>query len=94
MNWITRPIFERVPGDAQPELTTDPHGSLTDAFLDSYVRWREACEDVRSAYKRWGRSLPPQRHLAFESYRAALEREERAAHIHSDWTTRLRAAQG
>jgi hypothetical protein len=84
MSWISRPIFPR-------PLAAD--GPLTDAFLDSYVCWREACEDVGSAYRRWETCEPPERTLAYDGYRAALDREEHAAHIHSDRTARLRAAQ-
>jgi hypothetical protein len=72
MSWVAR--------------TPEPTASLVDEFLDSWVCWREACEDVRSAYERWSASRRPQRALAFESYRAALDREEQAAHVHSVWT--------
>jgi hypothetical protein len=50
------------------------------------------CEDVSSAYERWGNCEGPQRRIAFESYREALDRKERAAGIHSVWTDRIRAA--
>jgi hypothetical protein len=63
--------------------------SLADEFLDSWVRWREACGDVRSAYDRWRRCQEAQRPLAFASYSAALDREEHAARIHSVWTGRF-----
>jgi hypothetical protein len=65
--------------------------AVADDFLDSYVCWREACHDVRSAYQRWGKCEPPERALAFGSYRAALDREEHAARVHLDQTERLRA---
>ena len=63
--------------------------SLADEFLASWVRWREACGDVRSAYDRWTRCQEAQRPLAFASYSAALDREEHAARIHSVRTDRL-----
>jgi hypothetical protein len=66
--------------------------SLVDEFLDSWVCWRETCEDVRSAYERWEKSESPERELRFVSYGAALDREEHAARIHSDWTERLRVS--
>ena len=71
----------------------DERRSTVDEFMDSWVCWREACEDVRSAYDRWDKSEPPQRPLAFESYRAALEREEQAALVHAIWTERVRVAE-
>jgi len=70
---------------------TRRRAALADEFVESYVCWREACEDVRSAYRRWADCQPHQRDLGFATYRAALEREERAASIHSDWVKRLRA---
>jgi hypothetical protein len=63
----------------------------TDEFLESYVCWREACEDVRIAYRRWASCASGERALGFAAYRAALEREERASGIHSDRVWRLGA---
>jgi hypothetical protein len=55
---------------------------LVDAFVESYVEWREGCEDVESAYHRWTASASADRDLAFLAYQAALDREEKAAHVH------------
>jgi hypothetical protein len=52
---------------------------------------REACEDVRIAYRRWATCAPKDRGLGFATYRAALEREELASVIHSDLVGRMRA---
>jgi hypothetical protein len=87
MRWITGPISGRRRAQAAPAAA--PSRSLVDEFLDSWVRWREACEDVRSAYERWGKCEAPQRGLAFASYRAALEREDHAANLHAIWTDRV-----
>ncbi len=90
MSWITRPIHER----RRPPAGHDPRDRddlLVHEFLDSWVCWREACDDVRSAYARWDRAEAPQRALAFESYRAALEREEQAALVHANSTDRVLA---
>ena len=59
-----------------------------DAFIDSYVCWREACEDVRTAYRRWLNCDAGERGLGFAAYRAALEREEHASSVHSVWAER------
>jgi hypothetical protein len=73
-----------------------PASDLTDLlvseFLESYIYWTEACEDVRSAYQRWRDSKGPSRALEFSLYSAALDHEEYAAAIHSSRTERLRAA--
>ncbi|HET8672571.1 MAG TPA: hypothetical protein VFL87_02975 [Thermoleophilaceae bacterium] len=53
-----------------------------DAFIDTYVDWREECESVKAAYDRWTRSECSRRTLAYEAYRAALDREEKAADVH------------
>jgi acyl-CoA reductase-like NAD-dependent aldehyde dehydrogenase len=65
--------------------------ALADEFEESYVDWREACEDVRAAYGHWAQCPPQQRGLRFATYRAALEREESAASMHRDWVERIRA---
>jgi hypothetical protein len=65
--------------------------ALADEFLESYVCWREACDDVRTAYRRWQACEPQQRGQGFATYRAALEREDYAASIHSASAERLGA---
>jgi hypothetical protein len=67
---------------------------VADEFFDSYLRWREASEDLRTAYKQWGSCEPSQRIFRFEAYRAALDREERAARAHSHLAKRLHATAG
>ena len=74
--------------------TAEPPSPLVDDFIDSWVCWREACEDVRDAYERWRQCKASQRVLAFASYRAALDREDHAARVYSVRTDRLRAAKG
>ena len=61
-------------------------------MIDSWVCWREACEDVRRAYARWWQCKPAQRDLAFASYCAALEREDQAAGVDSMHAERVREA--
>jgi hypothetical protein len=82
MTWLAKPT------SGQP---TDASKLAADEFIESYVRWREACEDVASTYARWQECEPPQRGLAFDSYRAALSREEHAAHMYSESSERVRA---
>ena len=66
--------------------------SLVDQFIESWVCWREACEAVDSAYARWQQCEAAQRGLAFEGYRAALDREDQAAQVHSMSAGRVREA--
>jgi hypothetical protein len=87
MSWMTRGARSR---DA-PHSVTERRSALGDAFVDSWVAWREATEDVRTAYRWWSECARPQRALAFAGYRAALDREQHAANIHSDWAERIRA---
>jgi hypothetical protein len=89
MSWVTRAISAQRPD----RVVEHPSNWIADGFLGSYLSWREACEDVRSAYERWRRCGPLQRGLAFESYSAALDREEHTAGVHSDWAERLRAVE-
>ena len=71
-------------------LTKD-RSALADAFLESYLCWREACEDVSTAYRAWSASNRQQRGVGFSTYRAALDREECAARVYSHWAERLAA---
>jgi hypothetical protein len=69
----------------------DEHTRLVDAFIESYVFWREQCVDVQSAYDRWisGRE---EGGVAFAMYHAELEFEERAARAYRDSAERLALA--
>jgi hypothetical protein len=63
-----------------------------DEYLHSWVCWREACEDVRSAYEGWKTCESSRRGIAFASYRAALDREDQAAYVYSVWAARLQSS--
>jgi hypothetical protein len=91
MSWLTRTIATRE--RAQAELAAERFRSLRDEFLHHWVRCRDACEDVRSAYERWANCEAHQRDIAFATYRAALDREDQAARVYSTWTDRVRAAE-
>jgi hypothetical protein len=59
--------------------------ALADQAFDSYLRWREASEAVSAAYRRWSEAPPTQSDLEFAVYRVALDREEAAAELYSEW---------
>lgn len=65
---------------------------LADEYVESYVCWREACEDVRAAYERWTACGSDCSDLGFALYFAALDREAQAAGVHLSWVTRVGAA--
>jgi len=65
-----------------------------DALVDSYVEWREECETVETAYERWTQSERSKRGLAYAAYRAALDREEKAAASYRLAAIRLGGAAG
>jgi hypothetical protein len=50
-----------------------------DLFVERYVDWREECRALDAAYLRWAWSGPAERDVAYAAYRAALDREQRAA---------------
>jgi hypothetical protein len=66
---------------------------LVDDVIDSYVSWREECEALGAAYGRWSSCEWADRHLAVAAYRAAVEREERAAHVYRECAERLTASE-
>jgi hypothetical protein len=76
---------------AEPGLGGRVSAWLAAPFLESYVRWRDACNEVRIAYERWGTAERSDRSLAFAAYRGALDREECAARAHSYCAEQLRA---
>src|SRR2546429_6105917 len=65
--------------DARPSLHVPR--PLADAFVDSYLCWREESAAVESAYEHWRGVNRPDRTVAFAAYRAALDREEHAARV-------------
>jgi hypothetical protein len=67
---------------------------IAQEYLESYVHWRAACQELRTAYERWANCAPAQRVLAFSGYRAALDHEESAALVHSQLAQRLSASAG
>ena len=87
MSWVTREGL----GPRESPATESERSALADAFVDSWVSWRESCEEVRGAYWWWRECARPQRALAFAGYRAALDREEHAANIHWDFAELIRA---
>jgi hypothetical protein len=62
---------------------------LVDAYVESYVEWRVGCADLHGAYQGWAGSGPHDRDLAFLAYRAALDREEKAALVYEHTVRRL-----
>jgi hypothetical protein len=92
VSWLTRRLSTRESAPAKPKLPAKALDLIVDDFLDSYVSWREACEEVRNAYECWRDCKPPQRTLGFKWYRAALDREEQAAGVHWTRADRLRAS--
>lgn len=62
---------------------------LTDDYLESYVRWREECVNVRAAYEQWS-AARQNRATAFAAYGAALDREEHAARVIRERAERVR----
>lgn len=51
--------------------------------VDAYVAWREECVAVRIAYFAWRRARAAEAALAFDAYKAALDREEVAAEAYA-----------
>jgi hypothetical protein len=72
-------------------LLADERSALFDDFLNSYVSWREASDDVWDTYRHWAECEPEDRSFAFAAYRSALDWEDYVARIHSDRAQRLSA---
>ena len=58
MSWITgRSLRDGAPARSRQQSGQSP----VDEFLNSWVCWREACEDVRGSYERWRNCDAPRR---------------------------------
>ena len=65
---------------------------LVDEAVDAYVDWREERASVWDAYARWASAPVAHCPLAFSASGAALDREERAAHVYAELMTRVSVA--
>jgi hypothetical protein len=65
-----------------------------DEFVESYACWREESAAVRSAYEQWASAESRDRALAWTAYRAALDREEEAAHAYRECAERIADRRG
>jgi hypothetical protein len=62
---------------------------LVDEAIEAYVDWREECAAVWDAFERWETTRGIDAATAFSAYRAALDREECAAHAYADLLARV-----
>jgi hypothetical protein len=60
-----------------------------DEIFEWYISWRQECDAVRLAYRRWVESERGEGWLAYAGYVAALDREERAARTYADHIERF-----
>ena len=67
---------------------------LVDEAIQCYVDWREECFVVWDSYDRWASSPHVDAGAAFSAYRAALDREECAAHSYADMLARIATGNG
>jgi hypothetical protein len=59
-----------------------------DADVAAYTQWRSERDAVRAAYRVWSAAGAFGEPLAFETYRSALDREERAATMYASRMSR------
>ena len=71
------PDFARARAGSQTEVTWPD--ARVDALIETYVEWWEECAVLERAYERWTDSERADGRLAYAAYRAALDREEKAA---------------
>lgn len=62
---------------------------LVDRLIELYCQWRTECWEVRAAYERFASTIGDDRALAYGAYLAALDREESAAGVYAEQTTRV-----
>ena len=66
---------------------------LTDQLMTIclYRHWKDAAAEVSAAYERFTNAWPDSA-VAFAAYRAALDREEAAAHLYASQVALINAA--
>jgi hypothetical protein len=57
---------------------------MVHAAMDAYLRWRDECDVVSHAYRRWADMREPEAETAWRAYEAALGREERASALYAE----------
>jgi hypothetical protein len=67
---------------------------MVDDAVFAYVQWREECAGVWDAHARWTGAADEDIAPAYTAYRAALEREEAAAHAYAGLIDRVRELPG
>jgi hypothetical protein len=63
---------------------------LLDEAFDRYLDWRAESETVCTAYRRWSSATAAEGADSFAAYRAALDREERAASVYGTIVGRIK----
>src|SRR3954471_4357308 len=66
MRWVAKRDSGPEEAAADLERVADRLPWLADDFLESYVCWREACEDLHSAYDHWRDCGSAERAVAYE----------------------------
>jgi hypothetical protein len=62
---------------------------LVDEAVLAYVDWREESATLRASYRRWATATGEDGGGAYTAYRAAIDREEAAAHHYASLTRRV-----
>jgi hypothetical protein len=72
-----------------PDIETALGRWAIDELLERYISWREECDAVVVAYRRFADSRASERRLAYAGYLAALDHEEHAARLYADHIERV-----
>jgi hypothetical protein len=65
---------------------------LADEAVGAYADWREECVTLSDAYERWARASRADSRSALAGSWAAVDREQRTAHVYGDLMMRLAAS--
>jgi hypothetical protein len=57
---------------------------IVHAAMDAYLHWRDECDAVSDAYRRWADMRAPEAEPAWRAYEAALDREEHASALYAE----------
>jgi hypothetical protein len=68
------------------------HQRLVDDMVDARAQWRHDCAGVQAAYDLWNNAAAEDEVLAFGTYEAALDEEERSSQVYRDFVRRVLSA--
>jgi hypothetical protein len=73
----------------EPIVSRAQHRQVAHATMDAYLRWRDECDAVWHAYGCWTAAGEADAAFAYQTYAAALDREQQASAAYAGLAQRV-----